>query len=183
MSRLGAMSVQIPKEVKVHVDGSIVTVEGPKGTLNINVRPEIDVVIEGEEVITSVKVPSKKSGSYWGLTRSLISNMIDGVTKGFEKRLEMIGVGYRATQKGPRGITITVGYSHPIDFEAPDGVTLKVEENQNIVVSGADKHLVGLTAAKLRELRKPEPYKGKGIKYVDEVVKRKAGKAGKVGLA
>jgi large subunit ribosomal protein L6 len=181
MSRLGAKPVEIIEGAKVSVEGYTVTVEGPKGTLSIEARPEVGISVEGNMVVTSIKIPSKNSSAYWGLTRSLIANMIEGVTKGYEKKLELVGVGYRATQKGANGVSITIGYSHPVEFQAPEGVGLQVVDNQNITITGIDKHQVGLAAAKIREIRKPEPYKGKGIRYQGEVVRRKPGKAGKVG--
>ena len=127
----------------------------------------------------SVKEFSKGYSAYWGLTRALIANMIEGVTKGFEKRLELVGVGYRV-KPDAKGVSFTLGYSHPILFEKPEGIDIQVEENKIVIVKGADKQLVGLTAAKIRDLRKPEVYKGKGIRYVGEYIKTKPGKAGKV---
>ncbi len=179
MSRLGKTPVKIPAGATVEINGSLVTVKGPKGELKMNMRPEIAAKVEGDEAITSVAIETKQSSAYWGMTRSLISNMVEGVTEGFEKNLELIGVGYRAKQEGPDSVSLTLGFSHPILFKAPEGVKLEVGENQTISVKGIDKNLVGLTAARIRKMRKPEPYKGKGVRYAGEVVRRKAGKAAK----
>jgi len=137
------------------------------------------VVQEGDELVVSVKTKVKGYSAYWGLTRALISNMIGGVTEGYEKKLELVGVGYRA-KSDPKGVSFTLGYSHPVVFEKPEGVEVLVEDNKNIVIKGIDKQLVGQTAARIRKLRKPEAYKGKGIRYAGEVVKTKPGKAGKI---
>jgi large subunit ribosomal protein L6 len=177
MSRIGRKPIEIPAGVKVDVSGSKVTVEGPKGTLNMKVRPEIEVSVEDSTIKTGIKIETKKSNAYWGLTSSLLSNMIEGVTEGYEKTLELVGVGYRVESKGPSKISLTLGYSHPVGYEAPEGVALDVPDNKTILVKGNDKQLVGLAASNIRKLRKPEPYKGKGIKYSDEVIKRKAGKS------
>jgi large subunit ribosomal protein L6 len=182
MSRLGLKPIEVPKDVTVSVTGNAVVVKGPKGALTLTTRPEIGVKVENGSVSTYVERESKKSGAYWGLTRSLIANMITGVVAGYEKKLELVGVGYRAKQAGPDGVSITVGYTHPVEFKAPEGIKLTVVDNQHITVSGIDKQLVGLTAARLKKIRKPEPYKGKGIRYEGEVIKRKPGKAGKVGV-
>ncbi len=179
MSRIGKKTILIPAGVTVTVADGSVLVKGPKGELSYTYRPEIEVTVDGDTLVTSVKTETKESVAYWGLTRALINNMIIGVTEGFEKKLELIGVGYRVTSQGPKKISMTVGLSHPVEFEAPEGVALEVEGNKDITVKGIDKQLVGLTAAKIRKIKKPEPYKGKGIKYIDEVVRRKAGKAGK----
>jgi large subunit ribosomal protein L6 len=187
MSRLGKMPILIPAGVTVNVDGLVnagnhgtrVVVKGPKGELTADMRSEIDVKVEGSNVVTSIKQNSKNSGAYWGLTRALVANMIKGVTEGFQKQLELVGVGYRVKQNGSDGVTLSLGFSHPVEFKAEKGVTLEVGENQTIDVKGADKNMVGLTAAKIRKLKKPEPYKGKGIKYAGEVIRRKAGKAAK----
>ena len=181
MSRIGKAPIEIPQGINVEITGDEVLVKGPKGNLSFKfVR---DVVVKKEENIINVEMvgKSKESPALWGMTRAMIANMIKGVTEGFEKKLEMVGVGYRVKSVSPREISITAGFSHPVDFTSPEGVDLKVEDNTHITISGADKQLVGLTAAKIRKIRKPEPYKGKGIKYEGEVIKRKAGKAGKVG--
>ncbi len=179
MSRIGKLPLQLPAGVTVEINGSAVKVQGPKGSLSIDIRPEISVKNENGVVTCFVSKETKFSGAYWGLTRALIANMVNGVTKGFEKKLELVGVGYRAKQNGNDGVILTVGFSHPVEFKAPQGVEIKVEDNTHITISGIDRQLVGLTAANIRKIRKPEPYKGKGIKYAGEVIRRKAGKAGK----
>jgi large subunit ribosomal protein L6 len=184
MSRIGKLPIEIVSGVKVSIDAkdaNLVHVEGPKGKLSYETRPEIDVKIEDNNVVCTIARPSKESSAYWGLTRSLIANMIAGVTKGFEKKMELIGVGYRVKQVSNDTVSLTVGYSHPVEYKAPQGVEIKVEDQTHFTVSGIDKHLVGLAAAKLRKIRKPEPYKGKGIKYLTETIRRKAGKTGKTG--
>ena len=180
MSRIGRLPISIPTGITVDIIDGNVKVKGPKGELEYLTRPEISVKIVGSEVICEIEKDSKEASAYWGLTRSLIANMIEGVENGFEKSLELVGVGYRATSESPNKVSITVGYSHPVVFEAPAGIELEVPDNKNIKVKGIDKQLVGLTAARIRKIRKPEPYKGKGIKYIDEVVRRKPGKTGKV---
>ncbi len=179
MSRLGKMPVLIPAGVTVSVDGTKVVVKGPKGELTGDMRREIGVEVKDNTVVTTIKQDTKNATAYWGLTRALIANMVTGVTVGFQKQLELIGVGYRVKQNGADGVILTLGFSHPVDFKAEKGVTLEVGENQTIVVKGMDRSLVGLTAAKIHKLKKPEPYKGKGIKYTGEVIRRKAGKAAK----
>ncbi len=178
MSRLGKMPVQIPSGVTVEMNGRVVTVKGIKGEMKFEHRPEIEVLVKDGQVVFSIKEETKNATAYWGTTRSIISNMIQGVSEGFEKRLEMVGVGYRAKQDG-QNIILTVGFSHPVPVIAPEGIKLEAGENNTIIVRGFDKSLVGLTAAKIKKIRKPEPYKGKGIKYAGEVVRRKAGKAAK----
>lgn len=179
MSRLGKMPIAIPAGVTVDVDGVTVIVKGSKGELRADMRREIDIKVIDGTVVTSVKHDGKNAPAYWGLTRALIANMVKGVTEGFQKQLELVGVGYRVKQNGSDAVTLSLGFSHPVEFKAPQGVALEVGENQTITVRGIDKSLVGLTAAKLHKLKKPEPYKGKGIKYAGEVIRRKAGKAAK----
>jgi len=179
MSRIGKLQTKVPEGVTVTVRNRDVVVEGPKGSLEISVRPEIQVQVKDGNVLTEVRRNTKGAKAYWGLTTALIKNMVEGVTEGFEKKLELVGVGYRVKQSG-EGVTISIGYSHPVEFSPPKGVTVKVVDNQHITVSGIDKQLVGLVAAKIRKIRKPEPYKGKGIRYEDEIIRRKPGKAGKV---
>ncbi len=181
MSRIGKMPIEIPQGVTVDINGNEIIVKGGKGTLSL--RFEKDVTVKIEEGLVKVEMvgKSKKSPAMWGTTRALISNMIKGVSDGFEKKLELVGVGYRAKSVSPNEINLTVGFSHPVDYKAPEGVEFQVVDNTHITISGIDKNLVGLTAAKIRKIRKPEPYKGKGIRYEGEVVRRKAGKAGKVG--
>jgi large subunit ribosomal protein L6 len=179
MSRVGKNPISIPEGVNVEIKGSKVTVRGPKGELSLDCRPEIKVVEKDGHLQVSVKVNVTGSNAYWGLTRALIQNMIKGVTEGFEKKLELVGVGYRATATSD-GVSLTLGYSHPVEFKRPEGIDIEVVDNKNITIKGVDKQLVGQTAAKIRSLRKPEPYKGKGIRYANEVIKIKPGKAGKV---
>ncbi len=181
MSRIGKAPIEIPQGVTVEITDNKVLVKGPKGTLSFEFVE--DVTVKKEENIINVEMvgKSKESPALWGMTRAMIANMIKGVNESFEKKLELVGVGYRVKSISPREVSITAGYSHPVDFTSPEGVELKVEDNTHITISGADKQLVGLTAAKIRKIRKPEPYKGKGIRYEGEVVRRKAGKAGKVG--
>ncbi|MFA6981564.1 MAG: 50S ribosomal protein L6 [Patescibacteria group bacterium] len=179
MSRIGRASILIPEDATVTIDGAKVMVKGPKGELTTVIRPEIKASVKDKEVMFTEEVQTDESDAYWGLARALVSNMIDGVTKGFEKRLKIVGVGYRASQKG-NGVSMAIGYSHQIDFDPPQGIKIAVEDNQTLIITGADKNLVGLTAAKVRDIRGPEPYKGKGIQYENEVIRRKSGKSGKV---
>ncbi len=181
MSRIGKAPILIPQGVAVEITDNEVVVKGLRGNLSFKYSDDVVLKKEGDKVIVEMVGKSKESPALWGTTRALIANMIKGVTEGYEKKLELVGVGYRVKSVSPREISLTVGYSHPVDFTSPEGVELKVEDNTHVTVSGFDKHLVGLTAAKIRKIRKPEPYKGKGIKYADEVVRRKPGKAGKVG--
>ncbi len=178
MSRIGKLPIQIPAGVTITVDSDNVNVQGPKGNLKQFLLPEVSVKVEENQIVVSRKDDSKLAKSRHGLVRSLINNMIIGVTKGFEKKLEVNGVGFRVNGGGQQ-IEMALGYSHPVKYQAPEGVDLKVEK-LNITVSGIDKQKVGQVAAEIRALRKPEPYKGKGIKYADEQILRKAGKAGKV---
>jgi len=177
MSRIGKMLIPIPDGVKVAMDKSMVTVDGPKGHLTQRVPPGIHVSVEKDGVAIANQSSLKTSSALHGLTRSLISNMITGVSKGFEKSLELVGIGYRAELKGA-SLHLSLGYSHPVYFELPKGITAKLEKQTKITIEGIDKQLVGETAAIIRSLKKPEPYKGKGIKYLDETVKRKIGKKG-----
>jgi large subunit ribosomal protein L6 len=180
MSRIGKLPVPVPSGVDVAIDGPLVTVKGPKGTLSHTVAAPI-VVEKGDEGVLDVKRPDdeRTSRSLHGLTRTLVNNMVVGVTEGFEKRLEIVGVGYRVLSKGPTQLEFQLGYSHPIIFDAPDGITFAVESQTKLGVQGIDKQLVGEVAANIRKLRKPEPYKGKGVRYAGEHVRRKVGKAGK----
>jgi len=178
MSRIGKVPVDIPEGVKVAIEGSTVSVIGPKGSLQLDLRPEIDVSIEGDRVVVRKKGESRAARELYGLSRTLISNMVEGVSKGFEKKLEIVGVGYRAAVEGST-LNLALGYSHPIHYNLPGGISAKVENQTQVTISGIDKQLVGQVAAEIRAFRKPEPYKGKGVKYADEVIKRKAGKAGK----
>lgn len=177
MSRIGKKEIKIPTGVSVELQGSKVVVKGPKGELSQVIRPEIKPLVEGDTVKFEKVSDSKESNAYWGLSRALVASMIKGVIEGYEKKLELVGVGYRV-KNSDNGITVSIGYSHPVEFKAPQGIKLDTEDNRLITVTGFDKQLVGQTAAEIRKIRGPEPYKGKGIKYVDEVIRRKAGKAG-----
>jgi large subunit ribosomal protein L6 len=180
MSRIGKLPVPVPSGVEVALDESVVTVKGPKGTLSHTVAAPIVVDRDDDGAITVARPnDERESRSLHGLTRTLIANMVTGVTQGYEKKLEIVGVGYRVLSKGPTQLEFQLGYSHPIVFDAPEGITFTVEGPTKFGVSGIDKQLVGEVAANIRKLRKPEPYKGKGIRYAGEVVRRKVGKAGK----
>jgi large subunit ribosomal protein L6 len=180
MSRIGRLPIPVPSGVDVAIDQATVTVKGPKGTLSHTVATPI-VVEKGEDGVLSVNRPNdeRESRSLHGLTRTLINNMVVGVTDGYEKKLEIVGVGYRVLPKGPTQLEFQLGYSHPIVFDAPEGITFTTEGPTKLGVVGIDKQLVGETAAKIRKLRKPEPYKGKGVRYSGEHIRRKVGKAGK----
>ncbi len=178
MSRIGRMPVAIPAGVTVSVaEGNEVTVKGPKGTLVKTLPQEMEIAVEDGQVKVSMPNDLKKVKSLHGLTRSLIQNMVIGVTEGYSKSLEIVGVGYRAEKQGNK-LKLTVGYSHPVEMEDPEGIESSVDGNK-ITVSGIDKQKVGQYAAEIREKRKPEPYKGKGIRYEDEYIRHKVGKAGK----
>ncbi len=180
MSRIGRLPIPVPSGVDVAIDEATVTVKGPKGTLSHTVASPI-VVEKGEDGVLSINRPDdeRQSRSLHGLTRTLISNMVVGVTEGYEKKLEIVGVGYRVLPKGPTQLEFQLGYSHPIVFDAPEGITFTTEGPTKLGVVGIDKQLVGEVAAKIRKLRKPEPYKGKGVRYSGEHIRRKVGKAGK----
>ena len=179
MSRIGRMPIAIPAGVTVDIaENNQVTVKGPKGTLERVLPAEMTITKEGEEVKVTRPNDLKKMKSLHGLTRTLINNMIIGVTEGYEKRLEVNGVGYRAAKQGKK-LTLSLGYSHPVEMEDPEGIEVTVEGQNLIIVSGIDKEKVGQYAAEIREKRAPEPYKGKGIRYVGEYVRRKEGKTGK----
>ncbi len=179
MSRIGKLPVEVPSGVEVTLDGDTVTVAGPKGTLSHTLVGGI-TVSKADDGSLSVARPNdeREAKALHGLSRTLVANMVQGVTQGFERKLEIVGVGYRVQAKGST-LEFALGYSHPIVVEAPDGITFAVESPTKFTVSGIDKQQVGQTAANIRKLRKPEPYKGKGIRYADERVRRKAGKAGK----
>jgi len=176
MSRIGKMPIQIPKGVKVDLNGDLLSVKGPKGELKRPIHPIVNLNMENDQILVTVNDDSKESKSYHGLFRALIANMVTGVTDGFERALDIVGVGYRAEVSG-RTATFHLGYSHPIVFELPEGIDAAIDKSR-ITLKGIDKELLGRTAAKIRSFRKPEPYKGKGIKYADEFIKRKAGKTG-----
>jgi large subunit ribosomal protein L6 len=179
MSRIGKLPIAVPSGVDVAIDAAQVTVKGPKGTLSHVVAAPITV--ERNDGVLDVKRPDdeRQSKALHGLTRTLINNMVVGVTEGFEKRLEIVGVGYRVLSKGPTQLEFQLGYSHPIVFDAPEGITFSVDGPTRLGVAGIDKQLVGEVAANIRKLRKPEPYKGKGVRYAGEHIRRKVGKAGK----
>lgn len=178
MSRIGRMPIDVPAGVTVSIDGQSVAVKGPKGELALVVAEPIKAELVENQVLVSRPDDERLSRSLHGLTRTLISNQIVGVTQGYSKDLEIVGTGYRVAQKGS-GIELALGFSHPVNVDAPAGITLTVEGNNKITVSGINKQQVGETAANIRKIKKPEPYKGKGIRYAGEVVRRKAGKAGK----
>lgn len=182
MSRVGNAPILIPAGVTVEKTDNSVVVKGPKGELSMEVDPAITVIIEESQVIFKRKNEEKKNKALHGLTRALINNMVLGVTNGWSKNLELVGVGYRAQGSGNK-LTLSVGYSHPIEISAPDQIQFEVSDNTKIKVSGIDKQLVGAIAAKIKSVRPPEPYKGKGIRYEGEYIRRKAGKAGKIGVA
>jgi large subunit ribosomal protein L6 len=177
MSRIGKAPITVPAGVTVTLDGRTITVKGPRGELRRTLPAEIE--LKQEDGTISVTRPSDepRHRSLHGLTRTLVANMVDGVTKGFQKQLDIVGVGYRAETK-PYGLHLALGYSHPIEYKAPEGIKLTATAPTTIIVDGANKEVVGQVAAEIRSLRPPEPYKGKGIKYAGEVIRRKAGKAG-----
>ena len=177
MSRIGKQPILIPSGVKVDIKGSHVKVTGGKGNLARNIRPEIELKQEGDHLILSPKGNSKRVMAFWGLTRTLLNNMIIGVDKGFQRKLIVEGVGYRVKVE-KTVLTLNVGYSNPVDFQLPEGISADVDKNNYITLDGIDKELLGLTAARIRQVRKPEPYKGKGIRYEDEHIVRKVGKSG-----
>jgi large subunit ribosomal protein L6 len=180
MSRIGKLPITVPSGVDVSVEESLVTVKGPKGTLSHSIAAPITIG-RGDNGALEVKRPDdeRQSKALHGLTRTLIANMVTGVTDGYEKRLEIVGVGYRVLSKGPTQLEFQLGYSHPIVVDAPDGITFTVDGPTRLGVQGIDKQMVGEVAANIRKLRKPEPYKGKGVRYAGEQVRRKVGKAGK----
>ena len=177
MSRIGRKPITIPSGVEVIQEGHVVTVKGPKGTLTRELRPEINVSIEENTINVTRPTNQPVHRSYHGLTRSLVANMIDGVTNGFSKKLDLVGVGYRAALQGKK-LVLTVGKSHPVEMEPWEGIEIEVPAPTKIIIRGIDKEKVGIFAADVREQRPPEPYKGKGIRYENEVVRRKEGKTG-----
>ncbi|KXG74768.1 50S ribosomal protein L6 [Thermotalea metallivorans] len=179
MSRIGRKPITIPQGVEVHVDSkNLVTVKGPKGQLQEQINKDMKIHIENNELIVERPTNNKIHRSLHGLSRTLINNMVEGVTKGYEKKLQVVGVGYRAAKQGNK-LTLNLGFSHPVEMIDPPGITTEVPNPNEIIVKGIDKQLVGNYAAKIREWREPEPYKGKGIRYADEAVRRKEGKTGK----
>lgn len=179
MSRIGKKPIEIPAGVTVTQSGQNIKVKGPKGELQSEFHPNMTITVSGSEIVVARPDDTKENKALHGLTRALLQNMITGVTRSYQKTLDIVGVGYRAEAKGTN-LLLNIGYSHPIYFMPPDGVSLQTPTQTQIVISGIDKQLVGMVASKIRSIRKPEPYKGKGIKYSDEQIQRKAGKtAGK----
>ena len=178
MSRIGKNPILVPDDVIVTIEGNIIRVKGKKGELSREVHPSMGVELKDNKILVVPVKDDTESKKYHGLTRTLIANMVEGVSKGYKKSLSLVGVGYRAAKEG-KGITLTLGYSHPISFSAIEGVSLDVEKLTTIHVSGASKEDVGETASRIRRLRPPEPYHGKGVRFVDEVIVTKAGKAAK----
>jgi len=178
MSRIGKKPIQIPEKIEIKIEGDLVIVKGPKGELKLNLVSEVKVEKKENKLIVKINnEENKKEKSLWGTYRQLIENMVIGVNEGFEKKLEINGVGFRSELKG-KDLILNIGFSHPVEFKIPEGITIQIEKNI-ISISGIDKQLVGETAAQIRKIKKPEPYKGKGIKYIDEVIRRKAGKQAK----
>src|SRR5690554_2145378 len=177
MSRIGKQPVTIPEKVDVKLDGHSILVKGPKGELSRELSQEVQVAIEGDEIIITRRDEGRIARSFQGLVRSLVANMVEGVSEGYKRNLEINGVGYRAEQRGSF-IRFDLGYSHPILFELPESVKATIERQTQLSLQSADREVLGQVAAMIRSLRKPEPYKGKGVKYSDEVIRRKAGKSG-----
>jgi large subunit ribosomal protein L6 len=180
MSRIGRMPVTVPSSVEVTIDGRRPTVTGPKGTLTRDLHPDITVSREDGQLVVTRPTEQKTHKQLHGLTRTLVNNMVVGVTDGYRKGLEITGVGYRASKNGEK-LQLNLGYSHPIEIDPPQGISFEVENPTRLAVIGIDKELVGQVAARVRATRKPEPYKGKGVRYAGEQIRRKAGKAGKIG--
>ena len=179
MSRIGNAPVTVPSGVEVTVSGRSITVKGPKGTLSREIPGQIEVVQDDGVLRFERPDDERKNRALHGLTRSLVNNMVVGVTDGFRKELEIVGVGYRAEAQGPNALRLNLGFSHPVQVAAPDGITFEVPQPTQVVVTGIDKEVVGQVASDIRSIRKPEPYKGKGVRYAGERILRKAGKAGK----
>lgn len=178
MSRIGKKPIEIPTGVTITINGDVITVKGPKGELTRSFNSDIEIKVEENVINLSRPSESKEHRSIHGTTRSLLANMVEGVSKGFEKSLELIGVGYRAQKQGKK-LVLSVGYSHPVEFEPEEGVEVEVPSNTKVIVKGINKERVGALAANIRQVRPPEPYKGKGIRYEGEIVRRKEGKTGK----
>lgn len=179
MSRIGKVPITVPSGVEVKLDGSVIRVQGPKGKLERTLHADMQIELDNDQIVVQRPSDDKNHRSLHGLTRTLVANMVHGVTQGFEKRLEIQGVGYRASKQGNK-LVLAVGYSHPVEFETPENIEIEVPAPTRITVKGIDKEQVGELAANIRAVRKPEPYLGKGIRYEGERVHRKAGKAGKV---
>ena len=177
MSRIGKKPIPVPEKVKLTIGENQITVQGVKGKLTQNLHPSVDLKMENGFVLVTTKSEDKNSDALQGLTRSLVANMVTGVSMGFQRNLEVNGIGYRASVSG-NTLALSLGYSHPINYDLPDGISATVDKSNVITLSGIDKELLGRTAAKLRQLRVPEPYKGKGIKFAEEHIQRKAGKTG-----
>jgi large subunit ribosomal protein L6 len=175
MSRIGKKAVEIPAGVTLTVDGQTVSVKGPKGQLSWTIAEEIEVRQDGSGLTLAPRADTQRARAMWGLSRTLVANMVEGVTKGFERNLELVGVGYRAAMKG-RSLSLQLGYSHDVDLVPPEGVTFAVGKPTEVKISGIDKQVVGEMAARIRKIRPPEPYKGKGVRYAGEKVRRKEGK-------
>ncbi len=180
MSRIGRMPIAVPDNVKVNIDGQKISIVGPKSTLTFVLSQYIEIQVDNNEIHLSAKAKTKAVSSIFGTTRTLLHNAVEGVSKGFEKKLEIHGVGYKAVKDG-EGLVLELGFAHPVNISAPEGIEFQVQKNQ-IIVSGSDKKLVGEVAASIRNMRKVEPYKGKGIRYVGEIVKKKVGKKAKAAL-
>lgn len=177
MSRIGKMPIPVPADIKVDIKGQVISISGKNGKLEREVLPELEVSVKDQEIIVENRDNSKRTNAFRGMTRSLINNMVIGVSDGFKKTLVVEGVGYKVNMAG-KTLTLNVGYSNPVEFPVPEGVQVTVDGNTKIIVESNDKELLGLISAKIREVRKPEPYKGKGIRYEDEHIVRKVGKAG-----
>ena len=178
MSRIGKKPVTVPAGVTTTIDGQKVEVKGPKGTLSFTATDDVTITLEGNEISVKPRGTSKRARQQWGMSRSMVANLVEGVTKGFRRELEIQGVGYRANMQG-NTLKLALGYSHDVNFDVPEGIEIKTPDNTTVEISGIDKQKVGQVAAEIRRWRKPEPYKGKGIRYVGEYVRRKAGKAGR----
>ena len=179
MSRIGKQPIPVPSGVDVTIAGDTVTAKGPKGELSVALVGDVEVAREGDELVVTRANDERRNRSLHGLQRTLVANIVHGVSQGFARELDIVGVGYRAAAQGDSALELAVGYSHPVKVQAPAGITFEVPAPTKIIVRGADKQLVGQVAADIRKIRKPEPYKGKGIRYSDEVVRRKAGKSAK----
>jgi len=177
MSRVGKKPITVPGKTKITYKDRVITVQGDKGTLTRTIHPSIDLEIEKDTITVTMEKETQVNRALQGLTRSLVANMVTGVEKGFERILEINGIGYRASLSG-NTLVLNLGFSHPVNFELPDGIAAKVDKNNTVTLSGINKELLGQTAASIRSLRPPEPYKGKGIKYAEEYIQRKAGKTG-----
>jgi large subunit ribosomal protein L6 len=176
MSRIGKVPVALPGGVTAEIAGGVLSVRGPKGTLTLQLRDEISYTVEDGRILVRPANDSKQARAFWGMQRTLVNNLVTGVTQGYTKVLEITGVGYRANAQGPRKLKLQLGYSHDVDFDVPEGIEVKTPDNTTVEISGIDKQKVGQVAAEIRRWRKPEPYKGKGIKYRGEYIFRKEGK-------